>query len=160
MGQKKKKPFKRYDKPKYLIPHVGTLDPAIICDLDGTLAWLNGRSPFAYQQCNTDLLNEAVFKILQQFWDTHKIFIITGRSEICRTETEEWLKRHGVKYHQLFMKPQGQERRKDVETKREIFEAHLRNRYNVDFALDDRNRVVEMWRQLGIICLQVADGNF
>ena len=32
--------------------------------------------------------------------------------------------------------------------------------YNVKFVLDDRNRVVEMWRSLGLTCLQVADGDF
>jgi len=155
-----KKPIKRYDKPKYLIAHCDNLESAIICDLDGTLAWLNGRSPFSYHQCDTDLLNESVFRILEKFWDTHKIFIITGRSSTCRPETEKWLKQHGVKYEKLYMKPAGQERRPDVETKKEIFEQHLRNRFNVDFALDDRDRVVRMWRALGITCLQVADGNF
>jgi hypothetical protein len=31
---------------------------------------------------------------------------------------------------------------------------------NILYAVDDRQRVVDMWRSNGITCLQVAEGNF
>ena len=36
----------------------------------------------------------------------------------------------------------------------------IKDKYQVDYVLDDRNQVVEMWRSLGLTCLQVADGDF
>ena len=36
----------------------------------------------------------------------------------------------------------------------------IKDKYRVLFVLDDRNQVVDMWRDIGLTCLQVADGNF
>ena len=41
-----------------------------------------------------------------------------------------------------------------------LYRTHVEPRFNVKFVLDDRNRVVDMWRSLGLKCLQVAEGNF
>jgi soluble P-type ATPase len=49
--------------------------------------------------------------------------------------------------------------RNDTVVKREILEELIKTRYIVA-ALDDRNRVVKMWRESGIKCLQVQEGNF
>jgi hypothetical protein len=50
--------------------------------------------------------------------------------------------------------------RKDAIVKRELFDAHVRGTWNVNFVLDDRQQVVDMWRGLGLVCLQVAPGDF
>ena len=50
--------------------------------------------------------------------------------------------------------------RKDSIVKKELFDENVRGKYNIEFVLDDRNQVVEMWRSIGLVCLQVADGNF
>jgi hypothetical protein len=51
--------------------------------------------------------------------------------------------------------------RKDSIIKRELFDKHIRDKYHVDFVLDDRDQVVRMWRrELGLTCLQVNYGNF
>ena len=52
------------------------------------------------------------------------------------------------------------DRRKDCVIKMEIFEQYINNIYFVEFCIDDRTQVVELWRSLGLTCLQVADGNF
>lgn len=57
------------------------------------------------------------------------------------------------------MRPEG-DIRKDSIVKREIFENYIRDYYNIQFVLDDRNQVVEMWRSLGLKCLQVQEGDF
>ena len=33
-------------------------------------------------------------------------------------------------------------------------------KYSASIVLDDRKQVVDMWRSLGLTCLQVADGDF
>jgi len=57
------------------------------------------------------------------------------------------------------MRPTG-DNRKDAIVKREIFDREIRDRYRILFVLDDRNQVVDMWRELGLTCLQVAPGDF
>lgn len=52
------------------------------------------------------------------------------------------------------------DRRRDDVIKRAIFETHIKGVYDVSLALDDRDRVVALWRSLGITCLQVDVGNF
>jgi hypothetical protein len=63
--------------------------------------------------------------------------------------TEEWLKLHGVPYDEIYMRP-AEDKREDSIIKQELFDAHIRDRYNVLFVLDDRNRVVDMWRRNGL----------
>ena len=57
------------------------------------------------------------------------------------------------------MRANGDYRADDV-IKAEIFQEHILPRYSVAAVVDDRNRVVNMWRSLGLICLQVAEGDF
>jgi hypothetical protein len=45
--------------------------------------------------------------------------------------------------------------RADDVVKNEIFERDVAPFYNVQFTVDDRQRVVDMWRAKGLTCLQV-----
>ena len=73
--------------------------------------------------------------------------------------TERWLERYGIDYKYIFMRAAG-DSREDSIVKREIYEGRIAPKFNVKYVLDDRNRVVAMWRSLGLTCLQVADGDF
>ena len=73
--------------------------------------------------------------------------------------TEDWLKKNGIEYDKLLMRVTD-DVRKDSIIKKEIYENNIKGKYNVSLVLDDRNQVVEMWRDLGLTCFQVADGNF
>jgi hypothetical protein len=50
--------------------------------------------------------------------------------------------------------------RKDYVVKREIYEQLIAPDYDILCVLDDRNSVVDMWREIGLTCLQVAPGDF
>jgi hypothetical protein len=50
--------------------------------------------------------------------------------------------------------------RKDCIVKEEMFRAHMLPHYYTMLAVDDRDQVVRLWRDLGLTVLQVADGNF
>ena len=50
--------------------------------------------------------------------------------------------------------------RSDFIIKQEIYEREFKGKYNVLYVLDDRNQTVNMWRALGLTCLQVAAGDF
>jgi predicted kinase len=148
--------WNQYLRPK---PEKIEFDPAlpnaIICDLDGTLAFLNGRNPYDASNCHDDGLNTTVANILKG----RNVILVSAREDRFREPTERFLKKHNIQHLQLLMRA-SHDSRKDSIIKREIFDTHIRGKYNIEFVLDDRNQVVEMWRQLGLVCLQVAEGDF
>ncbi|MEN7548100.1 AAA family ATPase [Rapidithrix thailandica] len=141
-------------------PQNPALPPAIICDLDGTLAILK-RSPFNALACEKDLLNEPVAELVKSYSRMGtKILLMSGREETAREQTQRWLAKYDIPYDGLFMRKE-KDMRKDAVVKKELFEQHVQNQYFVRFVLDDRNQVVDLWRmELGLPCLQVNYGDF
>ncbi len=132
---------------------------AIICDLDGTIALMGERGPFEWHRVSEDVPNPAVIDLMRRYYDDHSIMIVSGRSDECHIKTLAWLARHEVPYDHLFMRHAG-DFRKDAVLKREIYDRHIAGRYEVAFCLDDRNQSVAFWRELGLVCFQVALGDF
>lgn len=139
------------------------LPDCILVDIDGTMALRNGRGPFDWAKVGEDAPNQQVVSLVQSFLHNEDcdVIFVSGRDEICRTDTETWLDRvvDGRDPNLLYMRPQG-DTRDDRIVKREMYEREVKGKYNVRFVLDDRDKVVKMWRQLGLTCLQVAEGNF
>lgn len=136
-----------------------TLPKAIICDIDGTIAWKGDRSPYDWHRVVEDAPNRAVINLLLRLQVDREIILFSGRDSVCRKDTETWLLGHFVPFSKLYMRPEGN-CEKDSIIKQRMFDEHVRGKYFVDFVLDDRNQVVEMWRENGLQCFQVADGNF
>lgn len=154
--------YDKYLRPKYNVIKDNTLMKAIICDLDGTLCLHNGRSPYDVDKCDQDLINFQVGDILWKYNHTHKILFVSGREDKFRDKTILWLKRNFLHnlFYDLHMRKTG-DNRNDAIVKREIFMEHINGKYYIDFVLDDRNRVVDMWRKdLGLQCWQVNYGDF
>ena len=140
-------------KPISQNPH---LTKAIICDIDGTLAHMVNRGPFDWAKVGEDSLDTQVASILNKFSMDHYIILLSGRDSICRSETEEWLKKYRVKYDDLFMRPEGN-CEKDTIIKRKLFDDHIANKYYVDFVIDDRASVCRMWHGLGLKLFRVGN---
>jgi len=92
------------------------------------------------------------------------IIFCSGRPDSCAADTYDWLqanviKPHGVVETELFMRKTG-DTRKDCIVKREIYEEYIEPRYDIVAVFDDRQQVVDMWRDLGLQCYQVAKGDF
>jgi len=140
-----------------------SLTPAIICDLDGTLALCDGiRSPYAFKLCYQDEVNEPILEILNTYWPAFaRIIFITGRQEECREETVAWLKdKCNIDFgYDLYMSPNGEKRSSPI-VKTEIYENNVKGKFNVLFVLEDRKKNVAEWRRLGITCLQNDEGDF
>lgn len=134
----------------------------VIVDIDGTLAIHNGRSPYEFFKLDTDLPNQPVIEVVRALHDAgYGIIYLSGREEKYRVQTARWLATHVVvpANISLLMRLTGDYRADDV-IKREIYYHYIEPYYGVLCVLDDRNRVVEMWRKLGLTVLQVADGDF
>jgi hypothetical protein len=134
-------------------------EKAIMCDIDGTLAHMVDRKPFEWHRVGQDRVDTIIAKILDEFSDRYRIVLMSGRDAVCREETEYWLKINNIYYDELIMRPEN-DNRKDSVVKRELYEAHVEPRFSVLFVLDDRDQVVKMWREIGLKCLQVAEGDF
>lgn len=140
---------------------------AIIVDIDGTLANNKQRSPYDLTQLHTDTVKEEVFNLIKMYKkDNHKILLVSGRhmgnkdDDNCYcTATHDWLRKNKIPYDALYMRRHNDTRKDDV-VKEEIFWNRLASNYNIKVAIDDRNRVVEMWRRIGVKCLQVEFGEF
>ena len=133
----------------------------IAVDIDGTVAFHGARSPYDETRVHEDRPNEPVLAVTRALFDAgHMLIFVSGRSEGCREATEAWLAKHtrGTA-SRLYMRPAG-DMRKDAVVKRELFDRHIRDRFDVRAVLDDRDQCVTLWRSLGLTCLQVADGNF
>lgn len=150
-----------FEGKQYAYDPESKLPRAVICDLDGTLCLPGGRNPYDASTADQDGLNVPVWECLFKMKATGcMIFFVSGREEKYREPTERFLsKKAGLSAYPLFMRPTG-DTRNDAIVKREIFEREIADKYNVIFVLDDRNRVVDMWRELGLTCFQVANGAF
>jgi predicted kinase len=138
-----------------------SLPAAVMCDIDGTLALHDGRGPYDFERCVEDKLNASVLRALWSFRlaNDDRIILLSGRQEEYRPHTERWLAQHQVPYTELHMRPAGDRRRDDI-VKAELFDTHVRHRYAVRVSLDDRDRVVALWRRMGIPTWQVNYGAF
>lgn len=146
------------DMPKPL--HIKGVPWTIICDLDGTLAHMNGRGPYDTTGYLNDKYDEELGHLLKHLQLYNEVIFLSGRSSDFRAETEEWLANNGWAGFPLYMRASG-DTRNDAIVKKELYEAHIKGNYNVRFVLDDRDRVVAMWRkELGLKVLQVAYGDF
>lgn len=134
---------------------------AIICDIDGTLAERGDRSPFDYSKVNLDKPKRDIIKLVNMMHTRDvDVLLFSGREDSCHDATVAWLKAHNVGYDHLFMRKTG-DHRKDSIVKKEIYDAFVKDLYEIIFVLDDRDQVVEMWRkELGLTCLQVDYGDF
>ena len=141
-------------------PKPGT-PKAVLVDIDGTAALMATRSPFDETRVHEDRPNAPVIAVIRALAEAGNVIVfLSGRTDACRVATYHWLCLHvGVSFQGLHMRAAG-DGRKDAVVKRELFDRHIRDSYDVVCVLDDRDQVVAAWRELGLTCLQVAPGNF
>ena len=136
--------------------------PAIIVDMDGTLAHMNGRSPFDDKRSHQDMPNSPVIATINGMriaYPELKIIIVSGRHEESRQATVEFLQDYSIQFDALFMREDGDYRGDDI-VKEEIYYNNIKPEYDVFYVVDDRSRVIKKWRSLNLTVFQVAEGDF
>ena len=146
---------------------------AIICDIDGTLADLEHRRKFVEttpknwdkffepERVKQDKLIEPVRSVIQSLQRDNAIIFVSGRREDLRSVTIDWLRKHGLWMHPFILRMRKMDdRRADTLVKQEILAELQEDGWKPWLAVDDRNSVVAMWREQGLTCLQVAEGDF
>lgn len=137
----------------------------VIFDLDGTLA--DGRHRLhllpkkdyhlteSWTEFNmaavddTPIMDNIEVCNLFAFGDYYNVVILTGRSDVAREVTEEWLDKHGVNYDSLVMRSQS-DNRKDVAIKEEYLRSIGLD--NILCCFDDLPHVAYHMRGLGLTC--------
>lgn len=134
---------------------------AFICDVDGTVALKGDRNPFDYASVDRDRPNTPIVQLVRMLITNGiQAVFVSGREELARAKTEEWLISHIGVSGPLMMRANG-DYRPDSEIKHEMYINQILGKFDVGLVLDDRDQVVEMWRtRAGLTCLQVAQGDF
>lgn len=143
----------------------------IIVDLDGTLCNIDHRMHL-FRANKLDEFQNEMAKDTPNFWCTeiiwamsyrYTIHYVTARSDDHASVTDFWVAQHSptddLLDHFILMKDSGDNRPDDV-VKEEMYRQHIEPEYDVLFVIDDRQHVVDMWRRLGLTCLQCAKGDY
>ena len=143
----------------------------IAFDLDGTLCNIEHRLhliqgskkdwPAFFDACVDDAPVWPVIEACKHFmhYSIHPVEIWSGRSDRVRRQTEEWLCQHGMARYKILRMRKDGDHRPDWQVKGEWLDS-LSAEERPELAFDDRQQVVDMWRSRGVICCQVAEGNF
>lgn len=146
----------------------GTTGEIVVFDIDGTLADVSARlhhirhAPKNWKAffagMSEDKEVHAIVRLCNLVYDAGvRVVLCSGRPDEYRRQTVDWLARAGVRYDELRLRRKG-DRRSDKIAKREMLEGI--DLAKVLLVVEDRASVVEMWRQLGLVCLQCAPGEF
>lgn len=144
----------------------------IIIDLDGTLCNSAHREELARNrewEAFHDLLihdqpHDDVVEFMRAADDLNKMIALTGRPEKYRNLTLEWLNKNELNlFEQLIMRPDD-DWRSDHVLKPEMLFTYFGSKEkaleSVLVILEDRDRLVEEWRNLGFRCWQVQPGGY
>lgn len=128
-----------------------------------------GRAPFKqnwsafFRACGEDTPIKPVIDTLVHLHAAGAdIWVWSGRSDEVKELTIDWLRNQGVMslVQQLRMRPEG-DYTPDEKLKRSWYDAMSpQSKQRLVAVFDDRDRMVKMWRGLGVVCFQVADGDF
>jgi len=154
-------------------------DSWIIFDLDGTLADIENRRKlsvkangkmdwdifFSSRLIETDEPKESVIEMARVLSNAgHKIAILSGRSKATKQVTMDWLDKHEVPFNVLKLRPTSHPWKFMPDDK--LKQGWLDDLWpddkkdNIVCVFDDRDKVVQMWRENGLNCFQVAEGAF
>lgn len=140
-------------------------DKVVVCDLDGTLCNVDHRLQYARGETKDwakffSLLGEDTLRedVRDKFLPVkgEDLILVSARPEDCRRATETWLEKNDISYSLLIMR-ESNDKRDDTEVKKEIYNKYLKN-LDVIRVIDDRPKVIRMWRELGLNVEDVGQG--
>lgn len=140
--------------------------PAIIVDIDGTLAdcsWrlakakdeLTGKMDWDvfYTYMGDDKIVPGIREIVFNFAENgHTIILMTGRPERFRKVTTGWLASNEVVYDELLMRDDN-DRRPAAVFKKSCYQNEVMYNHHVILAIDDEPAIAKMWMAENIPCI-------
>ncbi|TAK59507.1 hypothetical protein [Methylobacter sp.] len=143
----------------------------IVVDLDGTLSDCSARRYLVegqhrdyeafHERCDQDPVNEPVATtIAAMIMARFRIVLVSARPSSTNEKTLAWLQKNEIAFHELFLL-RGDGSEPDQDLKKQWLEdwEEANGKGRILFVLDDRQKVVDTWRALGLTCFQVASYN-
>lgn len=139
------------------------LPPCVIYDIDGTIAKMNGRSPYDWKRVGEDFMIHNVCATIDWIGDLElknrpTVIICTGRDGEALEDTERWLIQNDIYYDEIFIRSKG-DMRPDWVVKEEMWETISKKNYIIGM-YDDRLQVVRRARALELKVFNVEYNNF
>ncbi len=142
---------------------------AVIFDVDGTIAnndhrrvWVQSK-PKNWKAYNATMADDKpidnIINLANILSNHFRIIIVTARSADHEETTRDWLEKHNVMHDFVYFRAE-KDYRDDTIVKSEILDRILEEGHEPVMVFDDRTKVVNMWRERGLQCLQVAPGDF
>jgi phosphoglycolate phosphatase-like HAD superfamily hydrolase len=145
---------------------------AYIFDIDGTLSdpkhrlhYIEGEKkdwPAFFGACDQDAPIQHMIDLAYNVAGDDAILFCTGRTDDVREKTVAWLNdqfQFVIGPEDVYMRAIG-DHRDDTTVKSELMDQIIADGYEPIMVFEDRARVVKMWRERGIPCLQVVDGEY
>ncbi len=134
---------------------------AVITDMDGTVRLMNGRSPYDAMRAGQDIPNASVILNIEAVVKYHnwKFIVLSGATDDSFDIVYDFWCDMGLEPDLILMREVG-DQSNDADLKRGFYQEFIEPVYNVMNIWDDRNQVVKMWRELGLHCFQVSEGDF
>lgn len=145
--------------------------PTIVIDMDGTLCDCEHRVHLAaagqWDEFHSHLMEDNVMKdlefLLSSLEDNVQVIACTGRNAAFYNATTRWLNDNNIFLDHVLMRPDG-DFTPDHELKPRLLEEHFGSKEavleEVKFVIDDRDKVVEAWRNYGLPCWQCRPGGY
>lgn len=135
----------------------------VVIDLDGTLANVDHRTHFVrqdkpdwdgfYGACKDDTPNTWCIHLMDGMSGADfKVIIVSARRQTEATATNDWLKKYLVNYDEIVLLRESNNHEEDTVLKKRWLDSYGKDR--ILFVVDDRQKVVDMWRKEGLVCLQ------
>lgn len=142
---------------------------AIILDLDGTLCDCEHRvhfmreRPKRREEFHSACVHDSVIPASKAIIDMAeekgiRVILLSARPIRFKPQTEDWLKRNHIHYDQLILSSHPE--LNDPDYKIKMYKELIEPFNEVIFTVDDRDTVVQMWRQNGLTCLDIAGNHF
>lgn len=135
----------------------------LICDFDGTLTdirpiqhlvgeWEEFHERSFHCEPNIEIVDHVT-----RMDEIYDVIIVTGKGEAHRDTMLDWLLRHEVPVERVLMRPLGNFE-SDTVLKPALMEQAFGEgwRSRVSHAIEDRDKMVDAWRALGITTFQCA----
>lgn len=139
-----------------------------VFDIDGTIADNSVRArhlkkePKDWDAYKAESMGDKAIGHMRELMSdipSDRVVFCTGRSEYEREATTTWLLMNDFPVGNLYMRKEG-DHRPDHIIKRELLDQIRADGFEPIMVFDDRNSVVKMWREAGVPCAQVAEGDF
>ena len=145
-------------------------EKVVIVDIDGTIAdnthrlhHINADTPdwpAFYEAMKDDKTINSIVDLVYELWTGgFRVVLLTGRPEEYRKLTEDWLEREQIVFDDLIMRPTNSYV-EDTQIKSQLLRESGIATSSIKFILEDRKRIVDMWRKKGFTVLHVAEGNY